>query len=188
MCSFYILINPEMNSGMLHLEVIVTKKTNILNSKAADRRPISVWKYQNMILLRPDCVKNGNKCWVLSNIRKPLWKLYFWEKFYFWQIAPSFFISITLMILVFDGEDCEYLFRRGTSFFLDNTFKSPVRQSVELYVWDSDSDLKSTSHDNYIYLVSFALLPDKKEKCIIVLTLIFETTIDFMMYNCLTKT
>jgi hypothetical protein len=52
-------------------------------------------------------------------------------------------------IPVFAGEDCEYLLRNRT-FFLDGTFKNC---SVHLY-------LVSTSHENYIFSVMFALLPD----------------------------
>jgi hypothetical protein len=67
---------------------------------------------------------------------------------------------------VFPGEDCEYLFRSGTSLFVDGTFKSCPRHFAQLY--SLDVDLGSTSHENYIYPVVFALLPDKKKRNIII--------------------
>jgi len=56
-----------------------------------------ITEYQNTIMLRPDGVMNGEKFWVLSNIRKTVRKLYFRKKFYVWQITAAFFESITLM-------------------------------------------------------------------------------------------
>jgi hypothetical protein len=53
-------------------------------------------KYQNTIMLRLDCVKIGEKFWVLSKILKIVRKLYFRKKFYVWQITPASFESITL--------------------------------------------------------------------------------------------
>jgi hypothetical protein len=55
-------------------------------------------------------------------------------------------------------------------FFLDGTFKSCPRQFAQLY--SLHVDLGSTSHDNYIYPVLFALLPDKKETAYSLLTLL----------------
>jgi hypothetical protein len=54
-------------------------------------------------------------------------------------------------ISVFAGEDCEYLLR-NRAFFLEGTFKN-----CTIHV-----DLGSTSHENYIFSVMFALLPDKE--------------------------
>jgi hypothetical protein len=49
------------------------------------------------IMLRLDCVKNGETFWVLSKIRKTVRTLYFRRKFHVGQITPAFFESITLM-------------------------------------------------------------------------------------------
>jgi hypothetical protein len=56
-----------------------------------------VTKYQNTIMLRPDSVNNGEKFWVLSNIRQTPRKLYFRKKFYVWPITAAFFESIILI-------------------------------------------------------------------------------------------
>jgi hypothetical protein len=87
--------------------------------------------------------------------------------FYVWQITPACFESTNLMtqekgILVYAGKDCEYLLRRGISFFLDSIFKSSSRQFDQLY--SLSVDLETTSHENYTHPVLFAFFPDKKEK------------------------
>jgi hypothetical protein len=57
-------------------------------------------------------------------------------------------------------EDCDYSLRSGNSFPLDGTFRSCPRQSAQLC--SLDIDLGSTSHENYIYSIPFAVLQDKK--------------------------
>jgi hypothetical protein len=64
-------------------------------------------------------------------------------------------------ILVFAGEDCEYLLRNRT-LFLDVTFNNSPRQFTQLC--SLRVDLGSTSHENYVFPVMFALLPDKEGK------------------------
>jgi hypothetical protein len=54
-------------------------------------------------------------------------------------------------VLVFAGEDCEYLLGKGTSFLPDGTFKSCPRQFAQLYCLRVD--LGSTSHRNYVHPV-----------------------------------
>lgn len=48
-------------------------------------------------MLRLHCIKNGENFRVLCKIRKTVGKLYFWKTFYFWQMTPAFFGSITIM-------------------------------------------------------------------------------------------
>jgi len=62
-------------------------------------------------------------------------------------------------ILVFAGEDCEYLLTNRT-LFLDGTFNNCPRQFTQLC--SLRLDLGSTSHENYVFPVMFALLPDKE--------------------------
>jgi hypothetical protein len=75
-------------------------------------------------------------------------------------------------ILVFAGEDCEYLLRTGTSFFLDGTIKNCPRQFAQLY--SLHVHLGGTSHENYIYPILFALYRIKKKKRIIVVNSVEE--------------
>jgi hypothetical protein len=66
-------------------------------------------------------------------------------------------------------EDCEYLTSSANSFLLDVIFKNCVRQFAQFY--SLQVHLGNTSHDTYIYTVTFALLPNKKETtCQLLLT------------------
>ena len=76
----------------------------------------------NTVLLRLDSVKNGESFRVVGTIRKTVRKLYFRNECYVWEITTASFESITLMtqkniILVFAGEDNEYLLTSSTYFF-----------------------------------------------------------------------
>ena len=62
-------------------------------------------------------------------------------------------------ILVFAGEDSEYLLRNRT-LFLDGTFNNCPRQFTQLC--SLRLDLGNTSHENYVFPVMFALLSDKE--------------------------
>jgi hypothetical protein len=64
--------------------------------------------------------------------------------------------------LVFAGEDCEYYLEPELLFYFRRHIKCCPRQFAQLY--SLHVDLGSTSHENYIYPILFALLPDKKEK------------------------
>jgi hypothetical protein len=76
-----------------------------------------------------------------------------------------------VILLVFARKDSEYLLRSRTYFlFLDGTFKCCPKQFVQLYCLHVD--LRSTSHENYIYPVLFALLSGKEETTYHYLTLL----------------
>jgi hypothetical protein len=62
-------------------------------------------------------------------------------------------------ILVFAGEDCEYLLRNRT-LFLDVTFNNCPRQFMQLC--SLRVDLGSTSDENYVFHGMFALLTDEE--------------------------
>ena len=104
-------------------------------------------------MLGLDCVKKGEKLWALRDIQKTDRKLYFRKKFYFWQITPAFFESITLLTIVLTGEDCEYLFRSAIYFFLDGTFRSCPLQFAQLYILDADHE----SHRMITAYIEFCL-------------------------------
>ena len=97
-------------SVTLHLEVIV-RQDEKSETQGCELKAYFCLQYQNTIMLRLDCVKNGEKFWVLSKIWKAIWKLYCWNKFYAWQINPALCELITQVTLVLAGKDSEYLLR-----------------------------------------------------------------------------
>jgi hypothetical protein len=131
-------------------------------------------KYQDMIMLRPDCVKNGEKVWVLSTTRITVRKLYFRGRnirtshvvldctqknivFIHWNrtgwpltnFLKKFYVwQITPQLSSNRSywQDGEYLFRIGAS-FLDGKFKNCLKQFAQLY--SSLVDLRSTTNENY---------------------------------------
>jgi len=74
-------------------------------------------------MLRLDCAKNDENVWVLNTVRKTFRKLYFWNTSYVWQITAASCRPTDgtedsgEIILLFAGEDCEYVLRRGTFLF-----------------------------------------------------------------------
>ena len=141
-----------MNSGLLHLQVIVRKDE--------ESEKLGCWmkvglclKYQNTKLLRLDCVKKGEKFWILNKIRQTVKDCVFGRSFAsgkqlqlssnqsHWRLLSSLKTNVNIYL------DAEPIFFLG--------------QFAQLY--SLDVDLGSTSYENYIYPVLFALLPDKTE-------------------------
>ena len=65
----YTVIQPEMNSGLLHEGV---RKDEESERQGCGLETDCCLKYQHTIMLRLDCVKNGEKFWVLRKIQKTL--------------------------------------------------------------------------------------------------------------------
>jgi hypothetical protein len=62
-------INPKTNCGVLHSEDIL-RKDEESETKGCGLSADFCLKYQNKKMLRLDCVRKGEKLWVLSKIRK----------------------------------------------------------------------------------------------------------------------
>ncbi|GFR13625.1 MULE domain-containing protein [Trichonephila clavata] len=64
-------------------------------------------------------------------------------------------------ILVFGGEESQYLLENGSTFFLDGTVKSGWKQFAQIYT--IHVDLRSTETETNVYPALFAFLPDKRQ-------------------------
>lgn len=109
-------------------------------------------------MLRLDCVRKGEKLWVLSKIRKTVWELYLRKKFHARKIFP-FFLRIdhtddsAKRIIVFAGNTVNIYLESELIFFLDGVFNGCPKQFVQLY--SSHVDLRNLSHVNYIHILLY---------------------------------